>query len=78
MGNPLHIAVGTGQEIKPENVLGEPIKVVILGDTYNEIAVFSQDADYIVHKAIMEDSLKSKAILLPPSMAAKFAIKNSV
>ena len=52
MGNPF-IAVGTGQEIKPEDVLGEPIKakkVVVLEDTCdtNEIAVFSQDADYTV------------------------------
>ena len=63
------IAVGTGQEIKPEDVLGEPIKgkkVVVLGDTCdtNEIAVFSQDADYIVHEATMEDSLKSKGQLI--------------
>ena len=61
------IAVGTGQEIKPEDVLGEPIKgkkVVVLGDTCDttEIAVFSQDADYIVHEATMEDSLKSKGL----------------
>jgi ribonuclease Z len=63
------IAVGTGQEIKPEDVLGEPIKgkkVVVLGDTCDttEIAVFSQDADYIVHEATMEDSLKSKGRLI--------------
>ena len=68
MGNPF-IAVGTGQEIKPEDVLGEPIKgkkVVVLGDTCdtNEIAVFSQHADYIVHEATMEDSLKSKGQLI--------------
>ena len=61
------IAVGTGQEIKPEDVLDKPIKgkkVVVLGDTCDttEIAAFSQDADYIVHEATMEDSLKTKAI----------------
>jgi len=76
------IAVGTGQEIKPEDVLGEPIKgkkVVVLGDTCDttEIAAFSQYADYIIHEATMEDSLKTKAIEYghsTPSMAAKFAI----
>merc|ERR1712223_1399420 len=77
------IAIGTGQEIKPEDVLDEPQKckkVVVLGDTCDttEIAAFSQDADYIVHEATTEDSLKNKAIEYghsTPSMAAKFAIK---
>ena len=64
------IAVGTGQEIKPEDVLGEPIKgkkVVVLGDTCdtNEIAVFSQDADYIVRLKLPKKSwLKLKSTLI--------------
>ena len=64
------IAVGTGQEIKPEDVLGEPIKgkkVFFSCDTCdtNEIAVFSQDADYKVRQKLPKKSwLKLKSTLI--------------
>jgi len=77
------IVSGSGTEVKPEDVLGDPKKgkkVVILGDTCDtsEIANFSANANYVVHEATMENSLKSKAIEYghsTPSMAVDFSVK---
>ena len=77
------IVVGTGQEIKPADVLGESKrgrKIIVLGDTCDttEIEAFSQNADAVVHEATMEDSLRDKAVEYghsTPSMAAEFAVK---
>ena len=71
------------QEIKPEQVLGDPIKgrkIVILGDTCDtsEMIPFCQNADYVIHEATMENSLREKAIEYghsTPEMAAEFSVK---
>ena len=58
----------------------DSLKILVLGDTSHseELIPFGMNADYVIHEATLEDSLKTRAIERghsTPSMAVEFAIK---